>query len=128
MHSSVDDFEAVFERSKKEREEFKIVNNELEALFKKSEKKVKEMEGKTGLLHKELEGSEKMNSGLKEKAADGMNGDNVVIGRGIVADDKKGLSGFNVEWPLVAASARAVALCFVVYLHHLRQRLQQLLI
>ncbi|XP_074370555.1 peroxisomal and mitochondrial division factor 2-like [Apium graveolens] len=122
LQSSVDDLEAVLERSNKEREELEIVKNELEALLKKSERKVKEMEGKMGLLHKELEGSEKMISGLKEKAADGMNGDNVVIDRGIVGDDKKGLLGFNLEWPLMAASAGAIVLCSVVYLYHVRQR------
>lgn len=122
LQSSVDDLEAVLERSNKEREELEIVKNELEALLKKSERKVKEMEGKMGLLHKELEGSEKMISGLKEKAADGMNGDDVVIGRGIVGDDEKGFLGFNLEWPLMAASAGAIALFAVVYLHHVRQR------
>lgn len=122
LQSLVDDLEAVLERSNKEREELEIVKNELEALLKKSERKVKEMEGKMGLLHKELEGSEKMISGLKEKAADGINGDDVVIERGIVGDDEKGFLGFNLEWPVMAASAGAIALLAVVYLHHVRQR------
>lgn len=123
LQSLVDDLEAVLERSNKEREELEIVKNELEALLKKSERKVKEMESKMGLLHKELEGSEKMINGLKEKKAiDGINGDDVVIERGIVGDDDKGFMGFNLEWPLMAASAGAIALLAVVYLHHVRQR------
>lgn len=120
LQNLVDDLEAVLERSNKEREGLEIVKNELEALLKKSERKVKEMESKMELLDKELEGSEKMISGLKEKAIEGINGDDSE--RKIVGDDEKGFMRFNLEWPLMAASAGAIALLAVVYLHHVRQR------
>lgn len=122
LQNLVDESEAVLERSNKEKKGLEIVKNDLEALLKQSERKVKEMESKMGLLSKELEGSEKLISGLKEKAIEGMNGDDVVIERGIVGDDEKGFMGFNLEWPIMAASAGAIALLAVVYLHHTKQR------
>lgn len=123
LQNLVEELEAVMERSNKEREELEIVKNELEALLKKSERRVKEMENKMGILYKELEGSEKMISGLKEKAIVGINGKDVVMERGIDDDDDddKGLMGLKLEWLVVAASAGSIALVAVLYLRYIRQ-------
>lgn len=122
----VDEFQSVIsrnraemEKSNKEREELEIVKNELEALLKKSERKVKELELKLSQLHKELEGSEKVISGLKEKAIEAVNGNDLGLDRSIDGEEEKGL---KIEWPLVAASAGAVAVFAVVYLRYIRQR------
>lgn len=122
LQNLVEELQAVMEKSNKEREELEIVKNELEALLKKSERKVKEMENKMVLLHKELEGSEKMISGLKEKASEDINGKDVGLERGIDDDEEKGLMGLNLEWPVVAVSASTIALVAAVYLCYLRQR------
>lgn len=75
LENVVEELRDMMERSYKERDELEIVKNELEALLKKSERRKKEMESKMRVLHMELEGSEKMISGLKDKAIDGIRGD-----------------------------------------------------
>ncbi|CAL5335407.1 unnamed protein product [Camellia sinensis] len=97
------------EKMKKEREEIEIVKNELEGLLKKSERKGKEMENKMAQLHKELEASEQMIIGLKEKTLNDLNG------KAIIGDDEMGSNGLKQLWPVVAGSTGTIAAIAVIY-------------
>ncbi|GMP51860.1 hypothetical protein CsSME_00017922 [Camellia sinensis var. sinensis] len=97
------------EKMKKEREEIEIVKNELEGLLKKSERKGKEMENKMAQLHKELEASEQMIIGLKEKTLNDLNG------KTIIGDDEMGSNGLKQLWPVVAGSTGTIAAIAVIY-------------
>ncbi|KAL7000683.1 hypothetical protein U1Q18_001836 [Sarracenia purpurea var. burkii] len=126
----VEDFDTVLaksglemERMKKEKEELEIVKNDLEALLKKSERKGKEMEHKMTQLHKELEASEQMISGLKDKELDGINGKVVDMDGDDIEDGEKGLMGLKLQWPVLAASTGAIAAVAVLcYLRRARER------
>ncbi|KAL6957220.1 hypothetical protein U1Q18_040478 [Sarracenia purpurea var. burkii] len=126
----VEDFDTVLaksglemERMKKEKEELEIVKNDLEALLKKSERKGKEMEHKMTQLHKELEASEQMINGLKDKELDGINGKVVDMDGDDIEDGEKGLMGLKLQWPVLAASTGAIAAVAVLcYLRRARER------
>ncbi|KAL8088346.1 hypothetical protein AgCh_038211 [Apium graveolens] len=118
LENVVEELRDVMERSYKERDELEIGKIELERLLKKSERRKKEMESRMGLLHVELEGSEKMISGLKDKALDGIRG-NYGLERSCVDDHgEDGVLGLNLDWSAVVASSCSIALVAVVYLRY----------
>lgn len=99
------------EKLSKDKEELEIGKNDLEAVLKKSERKVSELEDKLEQVRKEMEAFEKVNSALKETLAEDVNG--------IAVDgDEKKVLGLKVDWPIVAATAGAVAIVAVVYFRH----------
>ncbi|KAA8523764.1 hypothetical protein F0562_010187 [Nyssa sinensis] len=67
-----------------------------------------------GQLHSELEASEQVISGLKEKAAEVVNGEALVMDRVNSEDGEKGLMGLKLQWPVVATSAGTIAAVAVV--------------
>ncbi|KAK1408074.1 hypothetical protein QVD17_39706 [Tagetes erecta] len=84
------------ELSKKEKEEVEIGK--------------KELESKIDELQKELESYQKINSALKEKAVENTNG--------IAGDCDEKMKSLKPDWPVIAATAGAVAMVAVVYFRH----------
>ncbi|KAK1388768.1 hypothetical protein POM88_016946 [Heracleum sosnowskyi] len=118
LENAVEELRDMMERSYKERDELAIGKSELEVLLKKSERRKKEMESRMGLLHVELEGSDKMIGRLKkDKALDGIGGN---YGLESCVDDQgeDGVLGLNLDWSAVVASSCSIALVAVVYLRY----------
>lgn len=118
LENVLEELKDMMERSYKERDELEIGKNELEVLLKKSERRKKEMESRMGLLHVELEGSDKMVSGVKDKALDGIRG-NYGLERSCVDDHgEDGVLGLNLDWSALVASSCSIALVAVVYFRY----------
>ncbi|KAA8531273.1 hypothetical protein F0562_005982 [Nyssa sinensis] len=111
---------AIIDKKDSEVRRLKKCIEELDSVvLKNSVRNVKETEHKMGQLHKELEASEQMISGLKEKVAEVVNGEALVMDRVISKDREKGLMGLKLQWPVVAASVGAIATVAVVgYFHY----------
>lgn len=97
LQSEVAKNRADFEKSKKEKDELDIGKNELESRISE--------------LEKELESYKKMNSVLKEKAVE-----NTPNGIGGGCGEK--MKSLKPDWPVIAATAGAVAMVAVVYFRH----------
>lgn len=88
----------------------------LQELLENSEACVKEMEEKLGKLGEEIELSERVISGLKEKTLDGINGIHVT------EDGEKGTYGLKLHWPLVVASTGVIVTVGALRYMRARQR------
>lgn len=122
MKKLIEDRDLIVAKNGVEMERVKKEREELEGLLRKAERKGKEMEEKVGELRKELEASERMISGLKEKILDGVNGKAAVVVDGDFREhEEKGLMGLKVQWPVVAAAgATGAAIAAVVVLSYVR--------
>ncbi|KAL4622272.1 hypothetical protein ACB092_06G285500 [Castanea dentata] len=107
FRKKVQELETVVAKSGAELEKWVREKLGLEESLRKSDEKAKVTESMMLGLKKEVEEAEKVISGLKEKAAEAINGSVNGVREFVVEGEKK--SGLKLDWPVVAGSTVAIA-------------------